>query len=136
MPSSSTILVVEDDHHDSYLLARQLKQAQIDDNMTIVRDGWEAFDFLEHSERPPLAIFLDLKLPGQSGIEILETIKKNPRFQSIPVMIMTGSIDPIELKKCRQLGASEILAKPIALTSFIKAIAHIFPAASQSNPPE
>ena len=129
MPSETTILIVEDDQHDSYLLARQLQQAQADDNVTIVRDGWQAFEFLEHAETLPLAIFLDLKLPGQSGLEILERLKKNPRYRSIAVIIMTGSIDPAELKKCRELDANDILAKPITLSSFIKTVAHILPVA-------
>jgi CheY-like chemotaxis protein len=136
MPSSTTILIVEDDQNDSYLLARQLQQAQVDDNVTIVREGWQAFQFLEQAETLPLAIFLDLKLPGQSGIEILERLKKDPRYRSIAIIIMTGSIDPTELKKCRQLGASDILAKPITLSSFIKTVAHIVPAVPHLNSPE
>ena len=58
------VLLVEDDANDSFLLTRQLAQAQIDDQVTVIGNGTAALDFLEKSKTLPIIIFLDLKLPG------------------------------------------------------------------------
>ena len=133
MATATNILIVEDDRDDVYLLTRQLQQAQIDDHVTWFSSGSDALTFLEQAEAPPLAIFLDLNLPGLNGMEVLEKIKDDRRLRSVPVIIMTGSINPSDLKRCRQLGAKDILAKPITLSSFIKTVAHIFPAIPESK---
>ena len=125
--SSTSILVVEDNADDSFMLTRQLQKAQIDDHATVIENGEAALNFLLKAERPPLAIFLDLRLPGLSGIELLKRVKQDSRLQSIPVIIMTGSTDPKHLDECTRLGATAFLEKPVALTTFIKTVAHLFP---------
>jgi CheY-like chemotaxis protein len=124
------VLLVEDDANDSFLLTRQLAQAQIDDQVTVIGDGTAALDFLEKSKTLPIIIFLDLKLPGLSGIELLKEIRQEPRFQAIPVVVMTGSTNPKDIEECKKLGATEYLTKPISLRSFIKTVTHVFPAGS------
>jgi CheY-like chemotaxis protein len=131
MESKSTrILVVEDDANDSFMLIRQLEKAEIDDNATVVVDGEKALQHLTTAPRLPLAVFLDLRLPGLSGIEVLEKIRDDARCKELPVIIMTGSTDPDDVRKCEKLGVTAFLEKPVALTSFIKTVAHLFPKAS------
>ena len=126
-PRSTKILVVEDDADDSFMLMRQLEKAQIDDQVTVIENGQRALAFLEEANEMPLAMFLDLRLPGLSGLDLLEKMKKDPRFESIPVIIMTGSTNPNDVAECKRLGATAFLEKPIALTDFIKTVAHLFP---------
>jgi CheY-like chemotaxis protein len=128
MESKSTkILVVEDDANDSFMLIRQLEKAQIDDSVTVVEDGLKALDFLAQAQQLPLAVFLDLRLPGLSGIEVLEKIRQDPRLKQLSVVIMTGTGDPHDLDRCRSLGVTAFLEKPVALSNFIKTVAHLFP---------
>jgi len=124
------ILVVEDDQNDSFLLTRQIAKAQIDDHVTVIASGEKAFDFLLKLSNPPIVIFLDLKLPGLSGIELLKRIRQEPQLQAIPVVVMTGSIDPSDVAECNRLGVTAFLPKPIGLTTFIKTVAHLFPEAT------
>jgi len=130
-PQKSThILIVEDNDDDSFMLIRQLERAQIHDHATVITNGREALDLLlKESAAPPLAVFLDLHLPGLGGIQVLEGIRKTPHLESVPVFIMTGSDDPKELEECRKLGITAYLPKPIQLRTFIKAVAHLFPKA-------
>ena len=131
MESNSTnVLVVEDDANDSFMLIRQLEKAQIDDNATVVESGEKALDFLASASRLPLAVFLDLRLPGSSGIEVLEKIRQDERLKDLPVVIMTGTTNPGDVGRCQSLGVTAFLEKPISLTSFIKTVAHLFPRAS------
>jgi CheY-like chemotaxis protein len=126
---STNILIVEDDADDSFMLVRQLEKAQIDDHVTVVEDGQKALTFLLAAKQLPLAIFLDLRLPGMNGLELLEKIRSNPSLQSLPVIIMTGSSDPSDVAECSRLGVTAFLEKPVSLTDFIKTVAHLFPKA-------
>ncbi len=127
------MLVVEDNEHDSFLLTRQIARAHLNDCVTVVGNGTEALNLLMRLPTPPLAIFLDLKLPGLSGIEVLERLKQEPRFRSIPVIVMTGSDNPKDVEECGRLGVTAYLSKPISLATFIKTVAHLFPQAPMQS---
>ena len=124
---STNILVVEDDADDSYLLTRQIEAAQIEELVTVIASGEEALQFLLKEETPPLAVFLDLRLPGMGGIELLTAVRKEPRLKDVPIIIMTGYVDPKDVKACTALGITAFLQKPIGLSTFIKTVAHLFP---------
>lgn len=121
------MLVVEDNVDDSFLLTRQLARAHIDDCVTVIGDGKDALSFLLHATPLPLAVFLDLRLPGLSGIQLLEAIRREPRLKTIPVIIMTASVDPKDVEACGRLGVTAYLPKPVSVTTFIKIVAHLFP---------
>jgi CheY-like chemotaxis protein len=126
-PKRTSILVVEDNADDSFLLTRQLARAHFEDCVTVIGNGQDAFDYLRHSATP-LAIFLDLHLPGMSGLELLEKIRQDERLSQVPVIVMTGSVDPTDVAQCTRLGVTAYLPKPVGLTTFIKTVAHLFPA--------
>ena len=127
-PETSTkILVVEDSVDDSFLLTRQLARAHLDDCVTVIGDGKDALSFLLHATTLPLAVFLDLRLPSLGGIQLLETIRQEPRLKAIPVIVMTASIDPKDVDECTRLGVTAYLPKPVSVATFIKIVAHLFP---------
>lgn len=126
-PPVVRVVVVEDNLDDRDLLIRQLRKAKIDEHVKFLTDGREALEFLSHL--PPalpfmdlIAIFLDLKLPGMSGVELLRAIRSLPRTQNIPVIIMTSSLDPRDFEECQALRVSAFVPKPITFDSFSKAI--------------
>jgi len=123
----TSILVVEDNADDSFLLTRQLARAHFEDCVTVIGNGQDAFDYLQHAATP-LAVFLDLRLPGISGLQLLEKIRADARLRSVPVIVMTGSVDPKDVAECSRLGVTAYLPKPVGLTTFIKTVAHLFPA--------
>jgi two-component system response regulator len=130
---STNILVVEDDVNDSFMLIRQIEKAQIDDHVSVIGNGREALDFLQKAERLPLAVFLDLKLPGLNGLEVLEKVRQEPKLKDLPVIVMTGSMNPQDEDECTRLGVTAYLQKPISLSTFIKTVSHLFP---EANVPE
>jgi CheY-like chemotaxis protein len=118
---------VEDNVDDSFLLTRQLARAHLEDCVTVVGDGEDAYKILMETATPPLAMFLDLRLPGMSGIKLLEKIRQEPRLETMPVVIMTDSVDPGDVEACTKLGVTAYLPKPVGITTFIKIITHLFP---------
>jgi len=122
------VVVVEDNPDDRDLLIRQLRKSKIDHHVKFLSNGRDALHFL--SQLPPaepfcdlIAIFLDLKLPGLSGVDLLRKIKDTPRVARTPVVIMTSSLDPRDFEVCQELGVAAFIPKPITFTSFSKAIA-------------
>ncbi len=124
---SVRVVVVEDNDDDRDLLVRQLRKAGIDSHVKFFTAGGEALDFLgKLPPAPPftdlIAIFLDLKLPGISGVEVLRGIRGLPRVSSVPVIIMTSSLDPKDFEACQALKVAAFVPKPITFESFSKAI--------------
>jgi len=128
MESSKTrILIVEDNPDDGALLMRQLQKAQLSEQVKIIDDGRQALDFLMLAEADYLiAIFLDLKLPGLSGLSLLEKIRADDRRRHLPVIVMTSSNSPDDLNNCKALGVSCYVQKPVTFTAFSKAVADTF----------
>ena len=121
------ILIIEDCVEDSFLLTRQLARADLDDCVTVIGNGHDALEWLMAASKPPLAIFLDLNLPGMSGIDLIRSLKADPSLASVPVIVMTGSLNPHDVETCTALGISAYLPKPISLTTFIKIVSPLLP---------
>jgi len=126
-PPPVRVVVVEDNPNDRDLLTRQLRKSGIDSHVKFLTDGREALDFL--SKLPPaqpftdlIAIFLDLHLPGMSGVELLREIRRQPRVSTVPVIVMTSSLDPRDFEACQELKVAAFIPKPVTFESFSKAI--------------
>ena len=121
--------MIEDNPDDEALLMRQLKRAELEKHVKVIHDGGKALDYLtdERSRCEDLAaVFLDLKLPTLGGLKILEAIRADDRLRDLPVIVMTSSNAPEELEKCRELGVSCYVSKPLTFSSFAKAFADTF----------
>lgn len=133
------LLVIEDDQDDQVLLYRQLRKANITDHTLFVSDGTKALQLLTDDtlslKSTVIAVFLDLKLQGASGLEVLRSIRARPEFENLPVIIMTGSNDPAHRDECQRLKATSYIAKPISFQAFCMAIANVFhlPAGSHAS---
>lgn len=124
------ILLVEDDPNDAALTLRALEKHKLENKLYVVKDGAEALSFIfatdAYSSRdiklPPKVIFLDLKLPKVSGVEVLEKIKSDERTKTIPVVVVTSSQEPQDIEACYKLGVNSFIQKPIEFNAFVQAI--------------
>jgi two-component system, response regulator len=129
--TSVRVVVIEDDVDDSELLLRQLKKSGMDNQVKFIANGQEALDFLIGPNAPVqaeelIAIFLDLKLPSLSGIELLRRLRATEKTRNLPVIVMTSSNNPRDMEECRQLKVTSYVPKPVSFTSFSKAVADVF----------
>jgi CheY-like chemotaxis protein len=125
------ILVVEDNPFDEELLRRQLRRTEMASKTTFVSDPFQAMELLTGNESDSfrqdlIAIFLDIHLPGMSGIELLRHIRDMPGMEDFPVIMMTSCPDPRDMEECQRLGAKSYVEKPVTVASFSKAIANLF----------
>jgi two-component system, response regulator len=137
MKSPRHILIIEDNTDDEALLLRQLKKAKLERHIKVIHDGGKALEYLmdERFKCEDLAaIFLDLHLPTIDGLQLLEAIRSESRLQKIPVIVMTSSNAPEEMEKCRELGVTSYVNKPLTFSSFAKAFADTFQDRRVSNP--
>ncbi|MGQ0644583.1 MAG: response regulator [Elusimicrobiota bacterium] len=82
------VLVVEDDAAVGALLLRALGKASAELDVQLIRDGVEAL--LAIGRRPPDLILLDVVMPVMDGLQVLKTLRSDPRAQKIKVIAMTG----------------------------------------------
>src|SRR5688572_16168770 len=114
-----TILQVEDDPNDVYLLQRAMKKVGMTNPIQVASDGQQAIDYLRGAgkfadrEKFPLPslVLLDLKLPHVMGMDVLKWIRQQPGMASI-VVLLTASGEETEILNAYRLGANGFLIKP------------------------
>jgi len=90
----------------------------------LMGDGQLGWDFLTRAESDPEAprpdlVLLDLNLPKRSGFDILRRLRASEKLKHTPVLIVTSSESPSDLKAAADLGAS-YFRKPPSYEEFLK----------------
>ena len=117
-----TILVVEDDPNDQFILERGFRKIGVKTPIHLVGNGLEAIAYMmgegKFANRTefayPTFIMTDLKMPGADGFAVLEFLKGNPEWAVIPTIVFSASSDRDDIKKAYMLGASSYHIKPSA----------------------
>src|SRR5215210_4836634 len=97
---------------DSITIQKVVDLTFADEGMevTTVGNGRLALQKLE--ELSPDIVLVDIHMPGISGYEVCEQIKRDERFRHIPVMLLVGSFEPFDEAEARRVGADDYLTKP------------------------
>lgn len=124
-----SILLADDDEGHATLVRRNLRRAGLANAIVHVRDGEAVLDFVHArgpwSGRPPagpLLLVLDIRMPRLDGVEVLRRLKADPATARLPVVMLTTTDDPREIRRCYELGCSLYVTKPIAHDAFVEAI--------------
>jgi len=64
-------------------------------------------------ERVPDIILLDISMPGVDGFEVLSFLKREPRLENVPVVIITADDQPETARRAMKIGAKELMVKPV-----------------------
>lgn len=117
------ILWVEDDPFLSDLVIERMKTVEC--NLTRTQNSDETFKAL--SDGNPDMIILDILLPGENGYEILEKLKADENFASIPVVILSNFGQQSDIEKGLKLGAEKYLIKAtLTLNQVVEEIGKTF----------
>ena len=138
---------MEDDANDLELAMRSLRKHHLANKIHVVRDGEEALDFLHarglyagrSANGLPKVVFLDLKLPKVSGLEVLREMKSDARLRSVPVVVMTSSGEQRDLVEGYRLGVNSYIQKPINFDRFqtvVGDLGYYWLVVNKSPPPE
>ncbi|MEO5990337.1 MAG: response regulator [Ferruginibacter sp.] len=119
--------MVEDNEGDIILTLEAFKEAKIINSIDVVTDGELALMYLAKEGKyidveTPDIILLDINLPKIDGLEVLKSIKNDPKLSLIPVIILTTSDDDKDILKSYQAHANCYITKPVSYNSFIDVI--------------
>ena len=115
------------------LTIRALKKHNLANNLIHLIDGEQALEYIfatgefagRNIENKPKVIFLDLKMPKVSGLEVLQAIKSDERTKFIPVVMMTSSKEEKDIFESHKLGVNSYVVKPVGFDNFSKTIADL-----------
>jgi len=116
------IFLAEDDEDDCLIFLEALQELGCTDEVIVTRDGEQLMDHLSRVPRLPYVLFLDLNMPRKNGFECLKEIKETAEFKSIPVVVLSTSTEPEDIKLAYELGATLYISKARSFTEFVKRI--------------
>lgn len=112
------VLLVDDDRNDIDIALRAVRREDLGVEVTVANGGGEALQALGlepgYGNKEPLSpcvVFLDLKMPGVDGWEVLQKIRSAPATRALPVVILSWSAQTRDVERCYELGANSYLVK-------------------------
>ena len=130
---AACILYAEDEENDIFLLNLAFEDLGSPHTLKVVPDGEQAIEYLagtgtfsDRARHPlPALVLLDINMPKISGLEVLQWIRRQPEFESLPVVMLTSSLRQEDMDLARQLGADDYLLKvfhPAKLCEIVKSL--------------
>ncbi len=113
-----TILVADDE--PSILLSLQVLLQKAGFLVRIARDGEEAMAALEESM--PNLILLDAMMPKRDGFDVCQTIRANPAYKDLPIIMLTAKSRDVEREKGMALGATDYITKPFSTRDLVSTV--------------
>ena len=132
MKRLNRILLVEDSMRDAELILAAFRSNHLMNEITHLRDGAEALDYLFRRgafagrvDAQPALLLLDLKLPKVDGLEVLRQIKGDADLRVLPVVMMTSSRQEKDLVRSYELGVNAYVVKPMKFDDFVNAVQQV-----------
>lgn len=124
------IILADDDDGHAELVRRNLVRAGVLNEIIRANDGQAVLDLIrgegEHAAGGSLEegfiLLLDLNMPKIHGYEVLTQLKLDSRFRHWPIIVLTTTDEPSEIRRCYELGCSIYMTKPVTAEAFIEAI--------------
>lgn len=123
----SRVLLVEDNPDDEALAVRALQRCGVPLSIDVARDGAEALsklglDGVAVDHNLPDLVFLDIKLPKVSGLDVLRHIRRSDKTCAMKVVMLTSSDEPTDIIAASHLESSKYVRKPIDYGEFMSTL--------------
>jgi CheY-like chemotaxis protein len=123
-----TILLVEDNEDDVFIMQTAWRKAELANPLQVVSDGEEAISYLRgdgvYGDRRkhalPVVIFLDLNMPKKNGFEVLQWLRQQPGLKGITVNILSASSRGEDVTHAFDCGANVYLVKPSKIEALVE----------------
>jgi two-component system response regulator len=128
MTAPGDVLLVEDAEIHVAFTTLAFEREGMSDVLRVARDGESALQTIDTDpDHPPKLILLDLGLPRMSGFEVLAKIRAhaNPTVRRTPVVVLTTSRSPGDVRKAYELCANSFVSKPVELDDFVELIGEV-----------
>jgi CheY-like chemotaxis protein len=133
MHEPAVVLVAEDEKTDIYFLEWAFDRAGCPPRLCHVEDGQEAIEYLSgdglYADRTQFPIpdlfLLDLKMPRLGGFDVLRWLRLHPEWTKLPVVILSSSDYPGDIRLALELGAVEYQVKPSNPQDLVKMACHL-----------
>ncbi len=124
------ILLAEDDPGHATLVKNNLRNVGIRNTIRRFEDGQQVLDFLSEKENGSehvdfenaYLLLLDIRMPKVSGDDVLKHVKANPKLRLMPVIMLTTTDEPQEIRRCHELGCNDYITKPVDYDEFVDVI--------------
>lgn len=118
-PSLPKVFIVDDDETDRMIAQRALRRIGVRNPILAFADGAELMDHVraateqqgEDGRIAACVVFVDLRMPPPDGFEILQWIRTQPALSHVQVVVLTGSVDPKDMRRAAELRADLYLPK-------------------------
>jgi len=124
VPGTKLVVYIED-NPSNFALARKILEWTGHYQVLGAKDGISGLEMVR--ERRPDVVLLDLDLPGISGIEVVQAIRRTPEIARTPVLAVTASVEPEDLERVRAAGMEDVLGKPYTVTELAQMLSRWLP---------
>ncbi|PCH63777.1 MAG: two-component system response regulator [Gammaproteobacteria bacterium] len=129
-PSAITIHMCDDDPDDQLLITDALLEARLANPIDFTSNGRELLQYLNREgkyeklkdEPLPGLILLDLNMPIMDGREVLQILKNDDKFKSIPIVILTTSKAEEDVARSYDMGVNSFVIKPVSFENLVEMI--------------
>lgn len=115
------VVIADDDPTIISLVKLRLGMARY--NVVSAGDATAAVEMVQ--AREPVAVILDVQMPGGGGLSALSKIKSDPRMSALPVMMLTGERDPGTVMQAMSSGASDYMIKPFNPDTLLERVSRL-----------
>jgi DNA-binding response OmpR family regulator len=119
-----SVLVVDDEPNIVLSLEFLMKQAGY--AVRVARDGEAALDAVKAD--PPELILLDVMMPKRDGFDVCQTIRANPEWRNVKIVLLTAKGRDIEREKGMALGADDYITKPFSTREVVQRVKQLLAA--------
>jgi CheY-like chemotaxis protein len=128
------VLHVNDSTDDQVLFQTACKHAKVPFVWHVADSAEKALSYLrtllkvsrERSVSWPDLVLLDLVMPGEGGLRVLEYMRATPGLKTLPVVVFTSQDDPKMIRQAQKLGASSYLLKPKQFHETVQVVSSLY----------
>lgn len=126
-PKFSKVVLADDDTDDQMFFEMALREVNKDAELNTYKNGVELMKALERPGADlPDIIFLDLNMPRKNGLQCLEEIRQHEDLRAVTVVMLTTSLNQMDIYRAYDKGACLFANKPSELSKWTELIHKVF----------